>query len=91
VCIEPAEVAGNVHPLTGTLTIGRAAGCDITLDDTFISQVHARVGIGESGVVIEDLGSTNGTYLNRKRVTAPVVVSPGDAIQVGSTIMELRS
>ena len=76
--------------VNGELTIGRAAGCEITLDDTYISQMHARVSPGEHGVIVEDLGSTNGTYLNRKRVTAPVVVSPGDRIQVGSTITELR-
>ena len=46
--------------------------------------------IGQSGVVIEDLGSTNGTYLNRKKVTAPVVVQTGDVIQVGSTVLELQ-
>lgn len=91
VLVEPLEVAGAAYPVTGSLTIGRAAGCEITLDDTFISQLHARVSMSESGVVVEDLGSTNGTYLNRRRVTAPVVVAPGDVIQVGSTVMELRS
>ena len=80
----------SIGDATGTLSIGRAAGCEITLDDTFISQLHARVTIGQNGVVIEDLGSTNGTYLNRKRVTAPVVVQPGDVIQVGSTVLELQ-
>lgn len=90
VFLEPAESAGSSFVVNGELTIGRAAGCEITLDDTYISQLHARVSIGEHGIVVEDLGSTNGTYLNRKRVTAPVIVSPGDQIQVGSTIMELR-
>ncbi len=88
--VEPAEVAGQRYPVTSTLSIGRAAGCEITLDDTFISQVHARVTRTQNGVVVEDLGSTNGTYLNRKRVTAPVVVQTGDVIQVGSTVLELR-
>lgn len=90
VVVEPVTAAGQRHPVVGTLSIGRAAGCEITLDDTFISQLHARVTIGQSGVVVEDLGSTNGTYLNRKRVTAPVVVQPGDVIQVGSTVLELQ-
>jgi pSer/pThr/pTyr-binding forkhead associated (FHA) protein len=74
----------------GEATVGRAAGCEITLDDTFISQMHARLSLGESGVVLEDLGSTNGTYLNRQKVTSASVVQPGDHIQVGGTIMELR-
>ncbi len=88
--VEPSALAGQRYPVTSTLSIGRAAGCEITLDDTFISQVHARVTRTQSGVVIEDLGSTNGTYLNRKRVTAPVVVQAGDVIQVGSTVLELQ-
>lgn len=79
-----------MHVVNGELTIGRAAGCEITLDDTYISQLHARLFDSESGLVVEDLGSTNGTYLNRQRVTAPVVVGPGDRIQVGSIVMELQ-
>ena len=90
VIVDPAQAAGQRFAVSGTLSIGRAAGCEITLDDTFISQVHARVSKGQSGVVVEDLGSTNGTYLNRKRVTAPVVVQSGDVIQVGSTVLELQ-
>ena len=90
VIVEPSEREGEQHPVGGELTIGRAAGCEVTLDDTFISQLHARIAPSDSGVVLEDLGSTNGTYLNRKRVTAPVVVAKGDRIQVGGTIMELR-
>lgn len=90
VILEPSSMAGTVFAVVGELSIGRAAGCEITLDDTFISQVHSRVSLGDSGVVVEDLGSTNGTYLNRKKVTAPVVVNPGDVIQVGSTIMEMH-
>lgn len=90
VIVDPAAAAGQRFAVSGTLSIGRAAGCEITLDDTFISQVHARVSKGQSGVVVEDLGSTNGTYLNRKKVTAPVVVQSGDVIQVGSTVLELQ-
>lgn len=74
----------------GEMTIGRAAGCQVTLEDTFISQLHARVSPAESGIVIEDLGSTNGTYLNRHRVTAPVLGNPGDLLQLGGIVMELR-
>ncbi len=74
----------------GEMTIGRAAGCQITLDDTYISQLHAKVSPGETGVVIEDLGSTNGTYLNRQRVTTPILGGAGDRIQLGGIVMELR-
>ena len=74
----------------GEMTIGRAAGCQISLEDTYISQLHARVSNAESGVVIEDLGSTNGTYVNRQRVTTPVLGNSGDRIQLGGIVMELR-
>ena len=87
--VEPLEMAGATHAINTEVTIGRAAGCQVTLDDTYISQIHTRLNRGESGVVVEDLGSTNGTYLNRQRVTAPTVVGVGDRIQVGSVVMEL--
>ena len=88
--LEPPELLGVAFEVKGEASIGRAAGCEITLDDTFISQVHARLSLGEAGVVLEDLGSTNGTYLNRQKVTSASVVQPGDQIQVGSTVMELQ-
>lgn len=87
--IEPAELAGTTYPLGDELTVGRAAGCQITLDDTYASQVHARLFMRDSQLYVEDLGSTNGTYLNRRKVSAPMVVSHGDQIQIGSTIMEV--
>lgn len=90
VVVEPPALKGQSYNLDKELTMGRAAGCQITLDDTYISQLHARVRNGDTGVIVEDLGSTNGTYLNRKRVMAPSVVSTGDRIQVGSTVLELR-
>lgn len=88
--LEPPELLGMAFEVKGEASIGRAAGCEITLDDTFISQVHARLYLSEDGVVLEDLGSTNGTYLNRQKVTSASVVQPGDQIQVGGTIMELQ-
>jgi hypothetical protein len=87
--VEPAELAGTTYPLGDELTVGRAAGCQITLDDTYASQVHARIFMRDDQLYVEDLGSTNGTYLNRRKVSAPMVVSQGDRIQIGSTIMEV--
>ena len=87
--VEPADQAGQTYALGDELTVGRAAGCQITLDDTYASQIHARIFTRDHQLYVEDLGSTNGTYLNRRKVAAPMVVSRGDQIQIGSTVMEV--
>jgi hypothetical protein len=87
--VEPESLSGRLFDLGEELTIGRAAGCQITLDDTFVSQLHARVFQREGQFLVEDLGSTNGTYLNRQKVTGPMVLRPGDELQIGNTILEL--
>ena len=90
VVVEPVEVAGRTFPLIGEMSIGRAAGCQITLDDTYASQIHARVFARDNQWQIEDLGSTNGTWLNRHKVAGSMVMKPGDVVQIGNTVMELR-
>jgi hypothetical protein len=87
--VEPADQRGRVFPVADELTVGRAAGCGITLDDTYASQLHARVFRRDGQLLVEDLGSTNGTFLNRTKVTGPAVMSRGDRLQVGNTVMEL--
>ena len=89
--IAPPELKGRTHPLGEEITLGRAAGCQITIDDTFASQLHARVFQREGQVYVEDLGSTNGTYLNRHKVTGPMVMQRGDKLQIGNTVLELSS
>lgn len=90
VVLEPPALEGRQFSIVGDTTIGRAVGCSISLDDTYISQLHARVSPSESGMLIEDLGSTNGTYVNRQRVTAPVMGESGDRIQLGGIVLEIR-
>jgi pSer/pThr/pTyr-binding forkhead associated (FHA) protein len=87
--VEPVAQRGRTFPLAEEVTVGRAAGCSITLDDTFVSQIHARVFTRDDQWFIEDLGSTNGTYVNRSKVSGPMVLSNGDRFQVGNTVMEL--
>ncbi|HSL57864.1 MAG TPA: FHA domain-containing protein [Acidimicrobiales bacterium] len=87
--LDPEAERGRTFPLADELTVGRAAGCHITLDDTFVSQLHARVFRRDGGLYVEDLGSTNGTYLNRSKVSGPMAIKPGDRLQVGSVVMEL--
>ncbi len=78
------------HRLAGTLRIGRAAECEIRLSDTYASQEHARISQRNGVWVIEDLGSTNGTYLNQRKVTVPTELAPGDRIRIGNTHLEVR-
>ncbi len=88
--VEPPEDKGTVYELADEITIGRAQGCLISLDDTFVSQLHARVYRRDKKVILEDLGSTNGTLCNGKRVSTPVTLRKGDRIQVGKTVMEAQ-
>ena len=87
--VEPAAQQGRTFPLGQEVTVGRAAGCQVTLDDTYASQIHARLFARDGQLFVEDLGSTNGTYLNRKKVQGPMVMQRGDKLQVGNTVMEL--
>jgi pSer/pThr/pTyr-binding forkhead associated (FHA) protein len=80
----------GAYPLDGNLQIGRADACQIKLSDTYVSQFHARLFSREDGWFVEDLGSTNGTYLNQRRITGASAVSAGDRIKVGKVVMELR-
>jgi len=63
----------------------------VTIDDTYASQLHARVFQRDGVVYVEDLGSTNGTYLNRNKVSGPMVFQRGDKLQIGNTVLELGS
>jgi hypothetical protein len=88
VVVEPKERKGRTYDLRDEQTVGRAAGCQITLDDTYISQLHARVFSKDGGWYVEDLGSTNGTYLNSKRVSGALALKRGDRVKIGATVLE---
>jgi hypothetical protein len=89
IVVEPADQAGRRYPLGDEVTVGRAAGCQIIIDDNYVSQLHARLFIRDGQLLVEDLGSTNGTYLNRGKVSGPMVMQRGDRLQVGNTVMEV--
>jgi pSer/pThr/pTyr-binding forkhead associated (FHA) protein len=93
VIIEPEGAKGRSFPLdaaAGELTVGRGGGCGVALaDDTFVSQLHARLFHADGGWFVEDLGSTNGTFLNRQKVSAPQPLRKGDRLQVGRTVLEV--
>ena len=88
--VEPPILRGVRFPVTDEMTIGRGQGCAVCIDDTFASQLHARVFRRDGRVFVEDLGSTNGTWLNRKRVHGPLAILPGDRLQVGHTVLEIE-
>ena len=90
VVTEPPEHRGRRYDIGSEISIGRASGCPIRIEDTFVSQVHARVFPREGNYLVEDLGSTNGTYLNRKKVAGPMTMQRGDRLQVGNTVLELE-
>jgi pSer/pThr/pTyr-binding forkhead associated (FHA) protein len=89
--VTEGALQGTTIPLTDSpITIGRADDSTLVLTDDYVSTRHARLVPQGDAWVLEDLGSTNGTYLGRQRVTAPVPVPLGAAIRVGKTVLELR-
>ncbi|MBC7247291.1 MAG: FHA domain-containing protein [Actinobacteria bacterium] len=72
------------------MLIGRAPECSLCLQDEFASNLHAKLYQVEGRFYIEDLGSTNGTYVNGRRINYPTELRGGDSIKVGNTLMEFR-
>jgi pSer/pThr/pTyr-binding forkhead associated (FHA) protein len=90
VAVVEGALKGKAFDLGDELLIGRGEKCRIVLDDTYVSTVHARIFAKNAGYAVEDLGSTNGTYLNRRRITSPTEVHRGDQVKIGKTVLELR-
>jgi hypothetical protein len=72
------------------ILIGRAPECTLVLEDDYASGRHARLSLQQGTWMVEDLGSTNGTFLGRDRVQTPTPVSPGAPVRIGRTVLELR-
>jgi len=89
--VTGGPLAGTTLPLTEQpITIGRADGSTLVISDDYVSSNHARLVPNGDAWVLEDLGSTNGTYLDRERVTAATQVPIGTPIRIGKTVLELR-
>ncbi|MFE5816001.1 FHA domain-containing protein [Streptomyces sp. NPDC056479] len=95
----PSKLVVTEGTLTGTtvalqsqtITLGRAHDSTIVLDDDYASSRHARIYPDRDGQwIVEDLGSTNGTYLDRTRLTTPTPIALGAPIRIGKTVIELR-
>ncbi len=77
-------------PMSASMVVGRGPECELRIEDTYASTQHARL-FGKNGAwYVEDLGSTNGTFVNEQKLAAPAMVQPGDKIRVGTTVLELR-
>lgn len=87
--VAPESRAGQVFTVTDEESVGRAPGCGVRIDDTYVSQVHARLFRQDRHLFVEDLGSTNGTLVNGTRIDGPVRLRRGDRIQVGGVTMEV--
>ncbi len=95
---EPRQMVITHGALAGTtvrlgdapVTLGRSDSCTVVITDDYASNEHARLVPADGQWVVEDLGSTNGTYLGRARVTHPTAVPLGTPIRIGTTVLELR-
>ncbi|MER7171582.1 FHA domain-containing protein FhaB/FipA [Streptomyces mesophilus] len=90
--VSEGTLSGTTVALQGqTITLGRAHDSTIVLDDDYASSRHARIYPDQGGQwIVEDLGSTNGTYLDRTRLTTPTPIPLGAPIRIGKTVIELR-
>lgn len=89
--VTEGALAGTTISLgEAPVTLGRADDSTLVLTDDYASSRHARLVPGENAWLVEDLGSTNGTYLGSTKVTRPTPVPLGQPIRIGKTVMELR-
>lgn len=85
----PKEITGISIPVAGPVIIGRSPDADLVIADDFVSSTHAKITPSETGYVLEDLHSTNGTLLNSQPVTRPMPVAAGDVIELGQNRLEV--
>ena len=87
--IEPQEGYGQTFEVGEEVTLGRAAGCGVRVEDSYTSSLHARLYRRNGSLWVEDLGSTNGTWVNAERIGTNAKLGKGDLLQVGGTVFEV--
>lgn len=87
--IEPPEGYGQTFEVGEEVTLGRAAGCGVRVEDSYTSSLHARLFRRSGSLWVEDLGSTNGTWVNAERIGTTSKLGKGDLLQVGGTVFEV--
>ncbi|MDT0202383.1 FHA domain-containing protein [Nocardioides sp. AE5] len=91
VLVTEGANAGARADLGGApILIGRGSDAAIKLDDDYVSTRHARIAASGEHWFVEDLGSTNGTYVGQARITQPTTIALGTQVRIGKTILELR-
>lgn len=91
VILEPKDRKGTTFALGDEITMGRDPAATVVIEhDTFVSGRHARVYVVEGQAMVEDLGSTNGSYHNGSKLVGARLLHPGDRIQVGYTVLEAQ-
>jgi len=89
--VTEGPLAQTVIPLgTAQVTLGRAPDSTLVIDDDYASSRHARLYPSDDGWIVEDLGSTNGTWIDRTRITSPTVLPPGVPLRIGRTTLQLQ-
>ena len=88
--LEPTSRQGETHSLDQEVTVGRGGGCAIVLtEDSYVSQLHARLFQQNGDPYVEDLGSTNGTFVNGNQIGTATKLKRGDRVQFGQTVTEV--
>jgi hypothetical protein len=88
--VQPPEHAGRAYDLDDELTIGRSPGCGVAMpEDIYTSTLHARLFRRNDQLWVEDLGSTNGTFVNSEQISQAMKLGKGDLLQIGSTVFEV--
>ncbi|MET0458001.1 MAG: FHA domain-containing protein [Ilumatobacteraceae bacterium] len=91
VIVEPKARRGATFPLGHEITVGRDPSSTVTIEgDTFVSSTHLRIYDVDGQAMVEDLGSTNGSFHNGNRLVGARLLHPGDRIQVGHTVLEAQ-
>jgi predicted component of type VI protein secretion system len=94
-CLMPLSLL-EIYPdrgrnldLQGGAMFGRGGDCEVRIDDPTLSRHHARVVVGETGIALEDLGSSNGLYVNGQARSGMTPLHPGDVLQLGGTVWKV--